>query len=180
MISNQAPGQRPFGMVNSEPLAPNGTAASPPEPPILGASPAPAIASGAWHKKSVLLVDSNPRSRESRAKVMRALGVLVDTVPSAVTARTQLTVLKYNLVLVDLGRDLDNAKSLGAEIKARNPRQLIGYLVGSPRYVAASPDGGAGRLHRAPRPVPVAQPVKAPPVKDFGQRVRDAEAEQLA
>jgi hypothetical protein len=102
------------------------------------AAPAPGAGGVSLRSKSVLLVDANAQSREARAKVMRTLGVRVETAGRAQTARARLATETYNLVLVDAGRDIAAAKSLGDEIKARNPRQLVGFLVGSPRFIATS------------------------------------------
>jgi CheY-like chemotaxis protein len=173
-IGNDAP-QQPAKVENSlDPTTKTGM-------PI---GPAASTGSGEWRKKTVLLVDSNLRSRESRAKVMRTLGVHVDCAASASAARVRLAAEKYNLILVDLGRDVDSAESLVHEIRARNSRQLVQFLVGSPLFVAATPNGHSSRPRRAPAPVPATsgQQSGTPAVAgiDFGQKVRDAEAEEIA
>ena len=131
--------------------------------------------------KSVLLLDVNPRSRESRAKIMRTRGVKVDCVGDADAARVRLTAGKYDLILVDPGRERESAESLVQEIRANNPRQLVGFLVGSPRFVVKSLTGdGTPRPTRPPAtpPVAAAETPNAPAAGgiDFGQRIRDAEA----
>ncbi len=135
-----------------------------------------------WSGKTVLLVNSNLRTRESRAKVLRSKGVLVDCVPNAEAARMRLAAAQYNLILVDLGHELDVAESLVREIKTKNPRQTLGFLVGSPLFVATSLSRNRSRL----RPTPASMPVRvenaatpAVPGDDFGKRVRDAERAQL-
>ena len=137
-----------------------------------------------WRKKTVLLVDSNLRSREARAKVMRTKGVLVDCAASADVARVRLAAEKYNLILVDLGRDTGVAESLVQEIRSKNSRQLVGFLVGSPLFVAQSLSGAGSRPRRAAAPAIVAttESPSEPAVADvdFGQRIRDAEAEETA
>ncbi len=110
-----------------------------------------------WRKKTVLLVDSNLRSRESRAKVMRNKGVHVDCVANADAARVRLGAEKYNLILVDLGRDTEAAESLVREIRSNNSRQLVGFLVGSPWFVAKSLTGGKGGIRK---PSPIVAPVE--------------------
>ncbi len=130
-----------------------------------------------WRKKTVLLVDSNLRSRESRAKVMRTKGVHVDCAASVDAARVRLAAEKYNLVLVDPGRDTEVAESLVQEIRSKNSRQLVGFLVGSPLFVAKSLSGANFRQRRAPAPA-TNQPAMAD--IDFGQRIRDAEAGETA
>ncbi len=154
--------------------------------PVDPAVPVPATASVAasadkmrWKDKTVLLVDSNRLSRESRAKIMRTMGVRVECAPTADAARARLEAETYNLILVDLGTDIAGAESLVSGIKTANSRQLVGFLVGRPLFVATS-------LKARPRPrrepaitipaVPAAPPIS--PADDFGQRVRNAEAEQ--
>ena len=95
-------------------------------------------------KKSVLLVDSNRHSRESRAKIMRTMGVRVDCAANADSARVRLASEKYNLILVDLGRNVAAAESFVSEIRTRNSHQLVGFLVGSPLFVAQSLGGKSG------------------------------------
>ena len=134
--------------------------------------------------KSVLLVDANRQSRESRAKIMRTRGVRVDCVVDAAAAREHLAAEKYNLILVDPGRERESAESLVQEIRTNNARQMVGFLVGSPLFVAKSLTGGSKPTPPArPRP-PAAPPaaavetanVPATAGSDFGQRIRDAEA----
>ncbi|MGA2992833.1 MAG: response regulator [Candidatus Korobacteraceae bacterium] len=135
----------------------------------------------ALSKKTILLVDSNLPSRESRAKVMRARGVHVDCVSNAEAARARLAAETYNLILVDLGRNVAAAETLVQEIRAMNSRQLVRFLVGSPLFVATSLNGNKSKPHPAPAPASSAVPraPKAPGASgiDFGQKVREAEAE---
>ncbi len=136
-----------------------------------------------WMKKLVLLVDVNSRSRDSRAKIMRALGVTVHSAATVRSARLKLASEKYSLVLVDLGSDDKGAESLAQEIKLKDPRQRVAFLVGSPLFLATSLD--AKRKRTTSRPASrVAAPVRAPDTPaakfDFGQKIRDAEAKQVA
>jgi len=134
--------------------------------------------------KSILLVDSSRQSPESRAKIMRARGVQVDCVANADAARVRLAAEKYDLILVDPGRERESAESLVQEIRANNSRQLVRFLVGSPLFVAKSLTGGSNptppRPPRSPATPPVAEAEtpNAPATRgiDFGQRIRDAEA----
>ncbi len=157
-----------------------------PEAQVDPAVPAPTTAPAAapagklrWKDKIVLLVDSNRLSRDSRAKIMRTMGVRIECAPTAEAARARLKSGTYNLILVDLGTDIDGAESLVKDIKAANSRQLVGFLVGRPLFIATS-------LKSKPRPrrepaITIPAVAAAPPISpadDFGQRVRDAEAEQ--
>ncbi len=111
-----------------------------------GNGSAPPLAQLQWSRKTVLLVDVHSRTRESRSKIMRTLGVTVHCASSAGSARSRLEAGTYNLVLIDLGTDRAGAESLVQEIKLKNPRQLIAFLVGSPLFVATS-RAGDGRSH---------------------------------
>jgi CheY-like chemotaxis protein len=137
-----------------------------------------------WGKKLVLLVDADTHSRESRAKVMRTLGVTVHCASGARGARSRLESGSYDLVLVDLGDDVDAAEQLVQEIRSRKPRQLVAFLVGSPLFVATSLKDNRKRppqvSPRSPTVVPAQKAITpAARVLDFGRKVRDAEAEQL-
>ncbi len=152
-------------------------------PPKAGAPSASVVGTASldWKKKSVLLVDSNLRSRESRAKMMRSMGVRVECAPNADAARTRLASEKYNLILVDLGRDTDAAESLVSGIRNRSPRQLVGFLVGSPLFVAASLGGGRFLPKRTPAPaaeIPVLKPDEPLATTSVGQTIKDAQAAQ--
>ncbi len=111
-----------------------------------------------WRNKTVLLVDSNLRSRESRAKVMRNKGVHVDCVGTADAARVRLAADKYNLILVDLGRDTALAEALVQDIRSKDSRQLVGFLVGSPLFVAKSLNDCNAKAQAPAAPAIVSRP----------------------
>lgn len=131
--------------------------------------------------KQVLLVDASAESRDSRAKVMRTLGVTVHCASSARAARSKLESGSYNLVLVDLGADTTAAEALVREIKANAPRQLVRFLVGSPMFVSTSlrdKSMNAPSMSQTGRPI---RKTSATSVKFyFGQKVKDAEIEEVA
>jgi hypothetical protein len=109
---------------------------------------------------------------------MRELGAEVDCAANAATAVSRCQTGSYNLVLVNLGHDLLEAERLAARIKAGNPRQRVAFLVGSPRYVASSLRRNSA--DQQPTAAKVGLPsgnTAAAAATDFGQRVRDAEAE---
>ena len=137
-----------------------------------------------WGKKTMLLVDLNARTREARAKTFRTLGVAVECASTAAAARAHLAAGGFDLVLMDFGRDTAGAESLAREMKSTRPKQRIGFLVGSPRFVVTSLSGiTAPRRPVVPRPPEApAVAVSAPPAAglDFGQRVKNAEAEAKA
>jgi DNA-binding NtrC family response regulator len=136
-----------------------------------------------WSKKTVLLVDVNSHTRESRSRIMRTLGVTVHCAASLRGARSKLESGVYNLVLVDLGADTAGAEALVQEIRLKKPRQLVAFLVGSPLFVATSLNGKRGRLSRVLQPLspsPVPKPKSPAKRFDFGQKIKDAEAEEVA
>ncbi len=122
--------------------------------------------------KTVLLVDGDERTCESRAKALRSFGVIVDC---ATTLKLALQLYKagtYSLVLIDLG----DGERLAREIRSLKPKQRIGFLVGSPAYISPTP------VVVPRRPVAVVPPqprvLQAPAPIDFGSRIRQAEAAQ--
>ncbi len=173
--------QAPIGAVAQQQL--HETAPRLPVAPKVDAPIGPAAVpdSFEWGKKTVLLVDSSLPSRESRAKVMRARGVRVDCVANVAAARVRLAAETYNLILVDPGRNAGAAESLVQEIRIRNSRQLVRFLVGSPLFIAKS----LGRHKHEPEPaaspaaIPEAPSTPASTGFDFGQKIRDAEAEEI-
>lgn len=133
-------------------------------------------------KKVVLLVDVNPETRESRAKVMRTLGVTVHCASSARGARSKMDSGAYNLILVDLGADSDAAEALVQEIRLKHPRQLVAFLVGSPLFLAKSLRSKGVSLSRVAQsivPSPVSKVITNAKPFDFGQKIKDAEAEEV-
>jgi CheY-like chemotaxis protein len=126
--------------------------------------------------KTVLLVDSNPRTRESRAKVFRTRGLIVHCASNAQTARNRVATAVYDLVLVDLGQDFETAEKLVQEIRANNPRQRAGFLVGRPSYIATSLKRDSTQQVRLPEAETALPAKRLEYLSDFGQRVRDAEA----
>jgi CheY-like chemotaxis protein len=149
-----------------------------------GVAPKAIAAAIGLRSKSILLVDSNRQSRESRAKIMRTRGVRVDCVVDAAAARVHLAAEKYNLILVDPGRERERAELLVQEIRTHDARQLVGFLVGGPLFVAKSLTGVSNPTPPArPRPSATAPVVAVETANvpatvgsDFGQRIRDAEA----
>ncbi len=122
--------------------------------------------------KTVLLVDGDERTCESRAKVLRSLGILVDCATTLTLALQRYKAGTYSLVLIDLG----DGERLALEIRSLKPKQRIGFLVGSPAYISAAPPT---RPRRPVAPSPPQTRVLHPAAPlDFGSRVRQAEAQQ--
>ncbi len=126
--------------------------------------------------RSILLVDVHPRTRDSRAQTMRKLGATVDCVSTAVAALAQFASGLYRLVLIDLGRDIEGAEQLARDIRSKNPKQLVGFLVAGPALISKT-------LRKVPAPVPVTTraellpvpPTEVPVESDFGRRIRELE-----
>lgn len=132
----------------------------------------------ALRKKTVLLVDVNPRSREERSRAMRELGAAVDCAANAVSAVSLCQSGSYNLVLVDLGNDVPGAERLAEQIKAGHPRPRVAFLVGRPLYVTSSLRRQRGKAPGAKAESFSGDKAAAPVASiDFGQRIRNAEAE---
>jgi DNA-binding NtrC family response regulator len=126
--------------------------------------------------KNILLVDADPQTREARAKVLRSRGATVEAVGTADAARARFRSDVFSLVLLDAGSEIAAAEGLAEELRAAKPRQLIAFLVGRPAYVAlttrpqrvrAKADKNGAAKSEKPRSG----------ARDFGQRVREAEAQ---
>jgi CheY-like chemotaxis protein len=91
-----------------------------------------------WTKKTILIVDVHAESRDSRSKIMRTLGVVVHSVASAETAMSRFDLRPYDLVLIDLGSNIKGAEDLAEALRAKKPGVVIGFLIGSPLFVARS------------------------------------------
>ena len=134
-------------------------------------------------KKLVLLMDVDSETRESRAKAMRNLGVTVHCASTARGARVKLEANAYDLILVDFGADSESADAWVRQIRENNPRQLVAFLVGSPMFVATSRDGKLARsasARKATRPGTVPKATSPRRAFDFGQQIKDAEANEAA
>ena len=114
---------------------------------------------------------------------MRTLGVTVHCASSARGARSRMDSGAYNLILVDLGADSDAAEALVQEIRLKHPRQLVAFLVGSPLFVAKSLRNkgvSPSRVAQSIVPSPVSKAMTNDKPFDFGQKIKDAEAEEVA
>ncbi len=115
--------------------------------------------------KTVLLIDVTPHTLAARAKVMRQRGMMVDCAATVTLGLSRWRVGHYNLVLIDLAKDLIGTKRLVADIQRGNPRQMVALLVGKPPYIVQYPKRAIAKT--------------LPPVVgiDFAQRVKQAQAE---
>ena len=103
--------------------------------PLSLSSPVP----GRIKRKRVLLVDASPAKLESRAEVMRKLGMDVDCAYDISEARSWWRAGLYNLVLINLENGLSHWDKFCADVRAATPPQKLAFLVGKPEYLAESP-----------------------------------------
>jgi hypothetical protein len=103
--------------------------------PLLNSDSSPA------QKKRVLLLDTSQTKRDLRADVMRKLGIEVDCAADVLEARCWWRADLYNLVLISMTGEIDSRDKFCLDIRSAIPPQRIAFFVGSPEYLAASPQG---------------------------------------
>jgi CheY-like chemotaxis protein len=86
--------------------------------------------------KRVLLVDSNQKLGEMRARRLRLYGITVHTASSIQEARVHLEMNSYHLVLLATRENPEDAITFRREIRQQNPKQRVAFLVGPPRYLS--------------------------------------------
>ncbi len=86
--------------------------------------------------KTVLLVDSDQKLGELRARRLRRYGITVHTASSMQEARLSLRMNRYDLVLLAARENPEDAITLRREIRRHNPKQRVAFLVGPPRYLS--------------------------------------------
>lgn len=91
--------------------------------------------------KRVLLLDGNGSRQGVRARALRGYGGLkVDCAADIGEAQALWHANVYNLVLLNCSHEGSVAAEFCAEIKTAALRQLVGFLVGKPSYVASAPN----------------------------------------
>jgi CheY-like chemotaxis protein len=127
--------------------------------------------------QSVLLVDVNLRRRESRAAHLRKLGAVVDCASNATTALQKFGATTYRLVLIDLERAA--AEQLAGEIRLKDPKQLVGFMVEGPTLISKTLAAARVTNTIAKKFEPEPQPEQSAPTESaFGMAVRKAEESQ--
>jgi ActR/RegA family two-component response regulator len=86
--------------------------------------------------KTVLLVDSDQRLGELRARRLRLYGITVYIASSIQEARVDLKMNSYDLVLLGTRENPEAAIVFRREIRQQNPKQRVAFLVGPPRYLS--------------------------------------------
>jgi CheY-like chemotaxis protein len=108
--------------------------------PMAPASLLSAPIPGEVKKKRVLLVDTSEAKRELRAEVMRKLGMEVDCAADVAEARSWWRAALYDLVLIDMEKGQGYRDKFCDDIRSAIPPQRLAFLVGSPEYLANSPN----------------------------------------
>ena len=90
-------------------------------------------------RKRVLLVDTHRLKRDLRSRIMRKLGLEVDSATDLDEARSLWKADSYGLVLLDVKDDPTKAREFCDEIRRAKPPQVVAFLVGKPNYLAESP-----------------------------------------
>src|SRR5712671_5212845 len=103
----------------------------------------PPLRCSVFDDKKVLLIDSCQATREVRVNVLQSHGVEVHTVEEISAARSLWQPKIYDLVMLDVRRyPPGETLEFYEEIKDRDPRQRIAFLVGAPTYLSLTwPDG---------------------------------------
>jgi CheY-like chemotaxis protein len=86
--------------------------------------------------KRVLLVDSDQKAREARARRLNVYGIAVDLVSTIRAARFCLRNKSYDLVLLGTRENPEDAITFRREIRQQNPKQRVAFLVGPPHYIS--------------------------------------------
>jgi CheY-like chemotaxis protein len=85
--------------------------------------------------RRILLVDQNPTKQNLRATILRNYEIEVHTASSITDAASFWTAHSYDLVLLAAQENSEEAMAASTQIRAINPRQRIGLLVGPPVFV---------------------------------------------
>ena len=86
--------------------------------------------------KTVLLLDSNQKLREMRARRLRLYGISVHTVGTVEVARARMEWNTYTLVLVAPRKNPEEVIEFHREIKRLHPTQRVAFFVGPPKYIS--------------------------------------------
>jgi len=90
-------------------------------------------------KLSILLMDSNAERRALREKALESHGFAVIGLSDLTEAISIWQRDHYDLVLIDIRRDYRGCLACRDEIKKENPKQIVAFLVGHPRYIDLEP-----------------------------------------
>jgi CheY-like chemotaxis protein len=91
------------------------------------------------HKFSVLLMDINAERRKLRTRIMGLHGLDVIVACDLTEASLFWHRDRYDMVLMDIRADHRGCIELRDEIKKQQPGQIVGFLVGGPKFVDLEP-----------------------------------------
>jgi CheY-like chemotaxis protein len=106
--------------------------------------------------RRILLIDQNRAKRNLRATILRNYEIEVHSAGSIADAASLWKAHSYDLVLLAAPENSEEATALSVQIRASNPRQRIGLLVGPPAFVREL----GGRRRKAPS-IGASSPVRA-------------------
>lgn len=89
--------------------------------------------------KRILLMVTNRSRRNLRATVYRNAGIEVVCATHIGDARELWHPKAYDLVLFEVGSDLEGSVALSSDMKAACPGQKIAWLVGEPEFLSGQP-----------------------------------------
>lgn len=90
-------------------------------------------------KLTVLLMDSNIERRALRMKTLLLRGMEVIAATDLTEASSMWHKDRYDLVLMDIRKDHYGCLAWRDEIKKDNPKQVVAFLVGPPRFIDLEP-----------------------------------------
>jgi len=88
--------------------------------------------------KTVLLVDSDQRLRDTRARRLRLYGITVHTVGAVEEARALLEANTYSLVLVAPRNNSEEVIEFHRGIRRLHSTQRVAFCVGPPEYISVT------------------------------------------
>ena len=94
------------------------------------------------HEKRVLLIDSNPKTQQARAKLLRAHGVYVQTADSIQEAELLWSPGFFNLIMLDIRENSAEAIAFWRRVKRESPQQRI-LRLGAPSVIHRVQNSGA-------------------------------------
>ena len=90
-------------------------------------------------KLCILLMDANSERRALRSRILTRHGVEVVGACNLLEAGAIWNHDRYDMVLIDIRRDYRGCLACRNEIKRENPKQIVAFLVGGPRYIDLAP-----------------------------------------
>jgi len=96
-----------------------------------------------FSRATILLMDTNSERRALRRKVLSLHGAEVIGACDLLEASSIWHRDRYDMVLMDIRADYYGCLSWRDEIKKENPKQMVAFLVGGPRYIDVDPSANS-------------------------------------